>query len=148
MRKLLGLGLLFSAALAVACGGDSVTGPYVDAAGIYLLKFVDGKSLPTTLIQDATGTVEVSTGSLMLSAAKTFRETLTVSLIPTDGPAQHGAVQEFGSYELVGDSLVFTTAEREGRPSTKFFGSLRGDTLRYKVTGWTVMYLHINAGSN
>ena len=128
----------------VACGESSVTDPYQQAAGVFLLESIAGQALPALITSTSTeGDVEVTTGSLFLSSDRRFQETLTVRLTPPGGPIQNGTAIASGTYTVVGDSVEFSIAERGSTPATKVQAKLRGDTLSYNVLGRVVLYLKL-----
>jgi len=128
----------------VACGESSVTDPYQEAAGVFLLKSIAGQNLPALITSTAAeGTVEVTTGSLFLASDRRFQETLTVRLTPPSGTTQNGTAIASGTYTVVGDSVEFSIAERGSTPATKVQAKLRGDTLSYNVLGRVVLYLKL-----
>ncbi len=129
----------------VACGESSVTDPYQEAAGVFLLKSIAGQNLPALITSTSTeGDVQVTTGSLFLSSDRRFQETLTVRLEPPGGrPIQNGTAIASGTYTVVGDSVEFSIAERGSTPATKVQAKLRGDTLSYNVLGRVVLYLKL-----
>lgn len=137
-----------SAALAVllfaACGDSSVTDPYHDAAGVFLLKSIAGQDLPAVITSSPTdGTVRVTTGSLFLSGDRRFQETLTITLIPPTGASQNGSAVASGTFTVVGDSVEFSIAERGSTPANKMQARLRGDTLTYSILGREVRYIKL-----
>lgn len=137
-----------SAAIAVlliaACGDSSVTDPYQEAAGVFLLKSIAGQLLPAVITSSPTdGTVQVTTGSLFLSGDRRFQETLTVMVTPSTGAPQNGTAVAAGTYSVVGDSVEFSIAERGSTPASKMQARIRGDTLTYSVLGREVLYLKL-----
>lgn len=142
--------LLRSLAVAVAllfvaaCGESSVTDPYQQAAGVFLLESIAGQDLPALITSTSTeGDVQVTTGSLFLSSDRKFQETLTVRLTPPSGPIQNGTAIASGTFTVVGDSVEFSIAERGSTPANKVQAKLRGDTLSYDVLGRVVLYLKL-----
>lgn len=134
------VGLLFFA----ACSESSVTDPYQQAAGVFLLESIAGQDLPALITSTSTeGDVQVTTGSLFLSSDRRFQETLTVRLTPPSGPIQNGTAIASGTYTVVGDSVEFSIAERGSTPASKVQAKLRGDTLSYNVLGRVVLYLKL-----
>lgn len=134
------LALLFCS----ACGEASVTDPYQQAAGVFLLKSIAGQELPALITSTPTeGDVHVTTGSLFLSGDRRFQETLTVRVTPPGGTAQNGAAVASGTYTVVGDSVEFSIAERGSTPASKMQARLRGDTLSYQIRGRVVLYLKL-----
>lgn len=127
-----------------ACGESSVTDPYQDAAGVFVLESIAGDELPALIASSPSeGAVIVTTGSLFLSSDRRFQETLTLRHEPPEGPAQNGTAVTSGSYAVVGDSVEFTLREAGEDTGTKVQARLRGDTLSYEVFGRVVLYLKL-----
>lgn len=131
-------------AFAAACSDSSVTDPYQEAAGVFLLKSIAADELPAVITSSETeGTVEVTTGSLLLSRDRRFQETLTVRATPPGGPVKNGTAVATGTYTVVGDSVEFSIAARGATPASTMQARLRGDTLTYEVFGRVVRYLKL-----
>lgn len=128
-----------------ACGESSVTDPYQEAAGVFLLQSIAGQPLPAVITSSETeGEVRVTTGSLFLSADRRFQETLTVTLQPPGGASpQNGTAVAGGTYTVVGDSVEFSIDARGSTAASKMQATLRGDTLTYSVLGRVVLYLKL-----
>ncbi|MEX1186638.1 MAG: hypothetical protein WEA80_08605 [Gemmatimonadaceae bacterium] len=128
-----------------SCGESSVTDPYQDAAGVFLLQSIAGEQLPAVITSSPTeGVVRVTTGSLFLSADRRFQETLTVTLEPPGGAApQNGAAVATGTYTVVGDSVEFSIDARGSTPAGTMQATLRGDTLSYSILGRVVVYVKL-----
>jgi D-serine deaminase-like pyridoxal phosphate-dependent protein len=128
-----------------ACGESSVTDPYQDAAGVFLLQSIAGQTLPAVITSSSTdGEVRVTTGSLFLSADRRFQETLTVTVRPPgDEPPQNGTAVASGTYTIVGDSVEFSISASGSTPASAMQATLRGDTLSYSVAGRVVLYLKL-----
>lgn len=128
-----------------ACSESSVTDPYQDAAGVFLLQSIAGEQLPAVITSSSTeGVVRVTTGSLFLSADRRFQETLTVTLEPPGSAApQNGAAVATGTYTVVGDSVEFSIDARGSTPASTMQATLRGDTLSYSVFGRVVLYVKL-----
>lgn len=147
--RLLSRPALLAAAAALlsvsACGESSVTDPYQEAAGVFLLQSIAGQPLPAVITSSPTeGEVRVTTGSLFLSADRRFQETLTVTLQPPGGAApQNGTAVASGTYTVVGDSVEFSIDARGSTPASTMQATLRGDTLSYSVLGRVVLYLKL-----
>lgn len=72
------LALLLAATIAIACGGDTASGPNASPVGGFLLASFNGKPLPATVFQD-TGFLDVlKAGTLTLSGDGTYRSTISV----------------------------------------------------------------------
>jgi hypothetical protein len=116
--------LAFGALLvaSVACGGDS-TGPE-PIEGTYALQTMGGQSLPVTVLQDETGTYEITAGSVTLTAPNaftlklTFRQTTSARVNTVTSAAD-------GTWTRSGESVTLTTSEGD-----LIMASLSGRTLR------------------
>lgn len=128
-----------------ACGESSVTDPYREATGVFLLQSIAGQPLPAVITSSSTeGEVRVTTGSLFLSADRRFQETLTVTLQPPgSAPPQNGTAVASGTYTIVGDSVEFSIDARGSTGASTMPATLRGDTLSYNVLGRVVLYLKL-----
>jgi hypothetical protein len=109
-------------AASVACGGDS-TGPE-PIEGTYALQTMGGQSLPVTVLQDETGTYEITAGSVTLAAPNAF--TLKLTFRQTTS-AQVNTVTSAvdGTWTRSGESVTLTTSEGDAIDAT-----LSGQTLR------------------
>ncbi len=128
-----------------SCGESSVTDPYQEAAGVFLLQSIAGQPLPAVITSTETeGEVRVTTGSLFLSADRRFQETLTVRLQPPGSASpQNGTAVAGGTYTVVGDSVEFAIDARGATAASTMQATLRGDTLSYSVLGRVVLYLKL-----
>ncbi len=126
------------------CGESSVTDPYQEAAGVFLLQSIAGEQLPAVITSSPTeGVVRVTTGSLFLSADRRFQETLTVTLEPPGEAPRNGAAVATGTYTVVGDSVEFSIDARGSAAASTVQATLRGDTLTYSVFGRVVLYVKL-----
>lgn len=128
-----------------SCGETSVTDPYQEASGVFLLQSIGGQGLPALITSSSTdGDVRVTTGSLFLSGDRRFQETLTITHLPPNGaPPQNGTAVATGTFTIVGDSVEFSIAERGSTPASTMQAKFRGDTLSYRVFGRVVLYLKL-----
>lgn len=94
--------------LAIACGGDAVTGPptLASVAGRYSLKTVNGAPLPFLIGQSGTSKSEVLADVLALSANGTFLQTSTIRNT-VDGVATTSSSTEPGTFTLAGATATF-----------------------------------------
>ena len=117
LRARLGTAAVLLVSILTACA-DEVTAPAHDApqllavstAGVYRVKFIDGRRLPVVV---CAGDVKVTVGSLRLRANKTFLASLKVSSPPA---ALRVGVQETGTYSqrLGTKKIVFQSTSRPG----------------------------------
>lgn len=142
---LLRLAIATALLLSAACGESSVTDPYHDASGVFLLQSIGGQNLPAVITSSPSeGEVRVTTGSLFLSSDRRFQETLTVTVDPPgDAPDQNGTAVATGTYTIAGDSVEFSIDARGSTAASKMQATVRGDTLSYNILGRVVLYLKL-----
>ena len=116
--------IVLAATIAIACGGDTASGPNASPVGNFQLAKFNGKALPTTVFQD-TGFMDVLTaGSLILSGDGTYLATISVdetieghlsTYVDTGSGkwSQAGAVMDF-----VGPDSVHQAASWDGASIT------------------------------
>jgi hypothetical protein len=96
-----------------ACGGDS-TGPKGTLAGSYSLVTIAGQNLPL-VYQDASGKLELLSGSFVIDGTNTFTETIVLRLSDASGnvisPATPVACS--GTYTRSGNSLTLIETETD-----------------------------------
>ena len=116
--------IVLAATIAIACGGDSASGPNASPVGSFQLTLFNGKSLPTTVFQDTAFMDVLTAGSLALSADGTYLSTISVnetvdgnlSVYVDSGSGkrtQAGPVMQF-----VGPDSVRSTASWDGKAIT------------------------------
>ncbi len=71
--------LVAAATIALACGGDSASGPNASPVGSYLLSTYNGKPVPQTLFADTGFTIALAAGSLALTADGSYLATITMN---------------------------------------------------------------------
>lgn len=96
-----------------ACGGDS-TGPRGSLAGSYNLVTIAGQNLPL-VFQDATGKLELLSGSFVIDGTNTFTETIVLRVSDASGtvilPAAPVACS--GTYTRSGNTLTLLETETD-----------------------------------
>jgi hypothetical protein len=70
--------LVLATIVAIACGGDTASGPNASPVGGFQLSSFNGKGLPTTLFQDTAFMDVLTAGSLKLSADGTYLATISI----------------------------------------------------------------------
>lgn len=112
MRRFLCL-LTVVAATVTGCGGDS-TGPKGSLPGSYNLVTIAGQNLPL-VFQDASGKLELLSGSFVIDGANTFTETVVLRLSDPSGTVISPAapVACSGTYTRTGNSLTLIETETE-----------------------------------
>jgi hypothetical protein len=111
--------LVLAATIAVACGGDSSSGPNASPVGRFQLSTFNGKSLPATVFQD-TGFMDVLTaGSLVLSADGTYLATTTTDET-IEGHLSTYVDSGSGKWTQAGAVMVFVGPDsvRQAAPGT------------------------------
>jgi hypothetical protein len=132
MRRFWFLLLAFVLPLA-ACEGP--TDPTQTAVGTYGLVQFNGSALPTITSQDATGRVEVVSGTLTLRSDRSFAETINARFTPTSGAVQTTSVNNSGTFTVTGNTVRFQTSD-----GATYSGTMDGIILQYTVQGIVVRY--------
>lgn len=129
MRKILAAA---AALVALTACGDS-TGPNAHV-GVYTLQTINGQNPPVVVDQDATTTVEVTSGVVTLNENGTFSDRIDFRV--TEGTS---VVNDFdiatGTYTLSGNTVTFNVA---GGGSYSMV--LSGITLTQTDIGFTLVY--------
>lgn len=115
----------------VACGGDKATGPQ-NISGSYTLQTVNGGSPPTVIYSDASQQLEVTDGTLVLSADHTWQGTLGGRYTDlTNGSVDHfeNAPLAGGTYSLSGSTLTLNDPQEQ----LTFTGTVTGGTVTLHV---------------
>lgn len=105
--------LVAAATLALACGGDSASGPSSSPVGSYRLSTYNGKPVPQTLFSDTGFTIALAAGSLALTADGSFLATITTNET-IEGHLSVYVDSSTGRWTQTGATLVFV-----GSDSTK-----------------------------
>ena len=134
MRKLVA-GLLL---VAVAACHDSTTSPKQNGplAGVYTLRTVNAKALPTVAYPDPTTPLSVVYGRVTLNADGSFVDS-TVYSYPDAGVQRTESDVYKGTYEQDGDHITFNIAGNAGQYSMAW---TVGDALTYITTDLTFLY--------
>jgi hypothetical protein len=130
MRKSMLAALVFTL---VACGGDKATGPQ-NVTGTYTLQTVNGANPPSAVYQDTQQKVEVTDGTLNLSANNTWTGTLggrftDFTVTPNDVIDFAGQPLNGGTYTLNGSSLTLNDPTEQ----LVFTGTVSNGTLTLNV---------------
>ncbi len=109
--------------LLAACGGDInlSTAPLPDVAGSYTLRQVNGLGLPSTISSDGASSVQITDGSVKLSADSTWQASTSFRITTPSGVALETQLGS-GQWSFNGDSIRF-----DG--SGAVVGAARADTL-------------------
>jgi len=141
MRRTLRLVLVLVSALAAACSGDGPTGSSEErVAGTYTMTQVNGQNLPMTVFQSSAGRVEVTSGTLVLRADRSYTETVQIRIIPVGESARNDQAIENGTYTMSGTSITFTVPPSGGEPGYSYSGSVNGNVLTYSSEGVSATY--------
>lgn len=147
---------LAAAVLLAACGGGGgdagITGPaqppkidpYVAAAGSYALTSVNGSvALPGSVFYTTPapgGRLDISSGSMVLRADKSFTETFNFTNIPVTGASTIDADVTTGTFVLTSGSIVFTINDPTSGLHS-WSGTLdAGGTISYNDQGFLAVY--------
>lgn len=128
MRKSLLAALVFTLA---ACGGDKVTGPQ-NVTGSYTLRTVNGANPPSAVYQDAQQKLELTDGTLVLTADNKWSGTLGLRLTDLstgDHQDQPGIPLDGGTYTVSGSSLTLN----DPTEGLTFTGSVTNGTMTVNV---------------
>jgi hypothetical protein len=105
--------------VASACGGDSVVDPRDAVAGNYTLTTANGQLPFRFFHNDAAGqtTVDITSGTLVVAKAGTFREVLQYHVTPPspEAPYDTPAITD-GTFSLDGSNITFTYVPTGGQP--------------------------------
>lgn len=114
------------AMLLVACGGDKSTGPET-VTGIYMLRTVNGASLPAPFYQDEFERDDFFDGSIALAADHSWAGRLSIRAIELPGGRLlfNGDVPVSGTYSLNSGAVTLTDAAH----GLQFTGTVGGGTL-------------------
>ena len=97
-----------------ACGGDS-TGPKGSLPGSYNLVTVAGQKVPLVVFQDASGKLELLSGSFVIDGTNTFTETVILKATDAAGtviaPAEPIACP--GTYTRSGNTLTLIETQSD-----------------------------------
>jgi hypothetical protein len=128
MRKSLLAALVFTL---VACGGDKATGPQT-VTGSYTLRSVNGGNPPSTVYQDGRQKLDVTDGTIVLNADKTWKGTLGARITDlTTGQVvdMPGLQLNGGTYTLNGSTITLDDPSDE----LTFTGTATNGTLNMNV---------------
>jgi hypothetical protein len=135
MRKLVA-GLLLVAV--AACNSDSTTSPQQNGplTGVYTLRTVNAKALPTVAYPDPTTPLSIVYGRVTLNADGSFVDS-TVYSYPDAGVQRQESDVYKGTYEQDGDHITFNIAGNAGQYSMAW---TIGDALTYITNDLTFLY--------
>jgi hypothetical protein len=102
-------GTLLSLVLLAACDDDDTATADTNVAGTYTLQTVNGQAPPATTVEDpGVSRLEVTGGTFVLRADRTYTETLNTRTILTNGSSTTGTQTEVGTYATNGNTVLFT----------------------------------------
>lgn len=138
-RTILRFALAVAALAASGCSDSNA--PNKSFVGSYALISVNGATLPLSIIDQPTLRVTLESGSLLLSANKTFTETITLGGV-VDGVTQPSEqLSCSGSYTQSGDKFTLTAPQSESCSGDTLNGTLDGTTLTFSDdTGETLVF--------
>jgi len=148
------LAALLSVCFVAACGGgggDAVTAPpppppdpYVVAAGTYALLSVNGSlGLPVSIVYTTPapgGRLDITSGSMVLRADKTFKEVFRFTDVPASGASRADSDVTTGTFTLGGGVIAFSTPDPPN-PAHTWSGTLDASgTISYNDQGFQAVY--------
>ena len=122
-----GLKSFVMVAVLVACGcsGDKTTAPGESMSGSFTLRTLNGSPLPGLLIQDPTGKLEVTAGTLNFNADKTWSGTVTARFTSVGGGTTTQTIAGNGTYLLHGSDIVV----HDNTNGRDYNGTVNGNAL-------------------
>ena len=103
--------------VAIACGGDSSTGPGSSPVGNFQLSQYNGKSLPVTVFSDVMFMDVLTGGSLTLVADGTYLSTISVNET-VGGNLSTYVDSASGKWTQTGGAMVFVGVDSTRQPAT------------------------------
>lgn len=120
---------------AVACGGDSSTGPISQVSGTYDLRTVNGSALPFTTYQSANERDELLSDVITASGGS-FTE-LSTYRVTFNGQVSSGTQADAGAYVVNGTAVSFVF--NSGSSGT---GTISGNSFIVADAGVSSYYVH------
>ena len=149
MRRL-ALALVAVVGLA-ACGGGGATAPVAEPpvvpvtpptppeVGTYALQSMDGASVPAVYFLGADFRFDVTAGSVVLRADRTFRIALTIRFVGVEGTTETPDQEvETGTYDVSGSTVTLHSAAGD-----TLTASLASPQLSLRMDGFTFVYRKI-----
>jgi len=107
--------LAAAAVVAIACGGDSGTGPKATVAGTYSLSSYNGKPLPFTLTDtlgtDIFTTTYLAPFTITLNSDQTMKIVITVTFASNGQGSSTVKDSTLGNWSLNGNVVTLTTVD-------------------------------------
>jgi len=145
-RTLLALAATASVAMASACGKDLPTAP-TDVSGTYVLRTIDGLSLPVTVPNQRNHLIVLNSATATLNANNTYALAGTGT---EDGNAAT-ELTDAGTYSLSGSKLRFTSATLGGATysatakTDTFTVTLPGGFMDSDNTSFDLLFVRVSA---
>jgi hypothetical protein len=135
---------MLAVVLVTAC--NDATAVNGDASGTYNLSFFNGSPLPVTLVANATDTVVLKSGSVVINADGTFTETLSADQT-TGGVTTTQTNVCPGVYSQNGNSFTFAEQPNtDGTCGGSYGVSWDGtNTLSLILSGFQLDYIKVTA---
>ena len=122
MRRLLISALAISL---VACGSDDSTGPATSLAGTWALTRAAGAAPPATVYSDASVTLIILSGSLVLNANETWTGALVARTVTAAGSSDE-TFPASGTWSRNGNTVTLTDTSD---PQNPLVATVSGNTL-------------------
>lgn len=143
------IALTLVALLIVACGGgDGGTAPVTEKpvvptpppppaeVGTYALQSMDGAAVPAVYFLGSDYRFDVTAGSVVLRADRTYRIVLTIRYVGVEGTSETPDQEiESGTYEVSGTTVTLRSATGDTMTA-----SLANALLSLKMDGFTFVY--------
>ena len=126
-----------TAGLIVACGGDTTSPPASAAVGGWLLSTYDGRSLPITESQNASGTVQFTDDAFTLTADLKYIELGHLRTTPVSGTPTTTAQGDTGTYTYANGAVTMTSTVGNGVGTA----TVSGNDMTVPFQGHTLVYV-------
>ena len=140
MKNVAAVALAFAVVSTSACGKDDKNpiGNNNTTVGTYALDKVDGGALPITVFHDDVDVdgelinlkIEVTAGSMTLSANNTFTGSMALRLTVPGAPAQTETAPVSGTYTVSGNTITLTSSDEE---DPAVVGTISNGALNFDV---------------
>jgi hypothetical protein len=118
--------------LFAACTDNGIFNPNQDASGTYQLSVFQGRRMPAHITYSDGSTLDVPSGSLVLSSNMTFVETNNYISTTYGQPPQNLQFSRSGQWTLNGTDLTLYVPAQNNNPSTTIAATLDVDSITYQ----------------
>lgn len=135
---------LWILACVLAIGCSDASGPDASRYGRYVLRTVNGNTVPTVQSENANGRLEFLSGSLRINADNTFTDSTEIRVTPMfrgeplpGGEVQHYYDVAWGLHRISGDTVYLSSIRGERyfmvfQASGSLTQDLSGNRLQYR----------------